>query len=61
MRKKRDDIRAISTATRFYEPIMGQCFYETPKAYELWLIDPLMRLRRWDKKRVYWIILKEDA
>lgn len=60
-RKKREDVRAISLRTKIYEIISGQTFYETPKAWELWLNDPLMRLMRWPKSRVLWVIPKNEA
>ena len=60
MRKTRLDVKAIGTARSIYEPWEGQFFCELPKSWELWLEKPLMRLRRWDKRRVYWIYLRKE-
>jgi hypothetical protein len=57
MRIRRDDIKAIGTATTVIEADTGQWFCELPKSYELWgIVDGLERcIKRWDKRRVFWI------
>jgi len=55
-RKKHPDIGAITTATMIIEVNADQVFMETPKAWELWQKDPLQRLKRWSKERVFWIL-----
>jgi hypothetical protein len=70
VRKKRPDIWAIYTATKIITLDSGQCFYETPKAYEIWQqcfyetskVDEILqdnhlrRVLRIPKKRVLWVI-----
>jgi len=54
------DVQAISTKTKIHERSEGQYFCETPKAWELVQIHPPMKLKRWDKKRVYWVIPRKE-
>ncbi len=56
MRTTRHDVKAIATRSNVFELLPGQHFCEMPKAWELWQDDPPTRLKRWDKKRVYWFI-----
>ena len=56
----RRDVKALGTAKSWYEPLMGQYFCELPKSWELWLDEPRLRLKRWDKKRIFWVILKGE-
>ena len=57
MRERRDDIKAIETATTIVELGPGQWFCELPKSYELWgIVDGLeRRIKRWDKRRILWV------
>lgn len=53
--------KAIQLTATIIERSAGQQFYRTNKAYELWQETPvLMRLKRWDGKRVFWTY-DEDA
>jgi hypothetical protein len=48
-------VQAIQLSATNVERSAGQQFYRTNKAYELWQETPdLMRLKRWDGKRVFW-------
>lgn len=60
MRTKLDAI-AITTAGRIITRDAGQTFYETPKAIELWQDEPLRRIKRWNRKTVFWIVPNEES
>ena len=57
MKTVKRNIKSIHTARRIYKLWVGQCFCETPKAYEIWDIQPPPErlIKRIDKKRVLWI------
>ena len=55
-RRIRLDVRAITTARLTMELGPGQVFAETPKAWEIWQEDPLMRVKRIRRNRVFWVI-----
>ena len=62
MRTRRDDIRALGTASSIIELCDGQWFCELPKSYELWGVPygrPI-RLKRWDRKRILWVFLRQE-
>ena len=54
-REERREIISISTATKIIELSEGQYFCTTPKAYELWQEEPLRFLKRWDRRRVFFV------
>lgn len=60
-RTHRPDVEAITTAKLTIELAEGQTFYETNTAYEIWDENPLRRVHRIPKKRVYWVASKEEA
>lgn len=55
MRTQRDDVIAITLQTKTVVLGANQVFMETPKAWELWQLEPLMRLKRWDRKNIWWV------
>ena len=59
MRKKRENIKKLNTAKLIISLSSDQCFYETPKAYEIWTNDIIdgkaLRIHRIDKKRVFFV------
>jgi len=59
-RKKRPELEMIQTARRYITLNLGQCFYETLKAYEIWQEKPLFRIKRISKKQVFWVFEKKD-
>ena len=60
MRKTRFDVKAIRTARAFHEIDEGQYFCELPKSWELWQYHPARCIKRWDKRRVYWVYLRKE-
>jgi len=59
MRTKREDIKELRSPHTIYGLYKNQCFYETPKAYELWETKPLLvRIARISKRRIVWVALK---
>lgn len=58
MREKLENVKAISTMTRRIELVEGQYFCRTPKAYEIWQENPLMRLKRISRNRVCFVFEK---
>jgi len=55
-RRMRPDIRMITTAQLSIELNPGQVFVETPRAWEIWQKEPLARVKRIRKDRVFWVI-----
>ena len=55
-RRMRPDVRTITTARLTMELGPGQVFAETPRAWEIWQEDPLMRVKRIRRDRVFWVI-----
>jgi hypothetical protein len=49
------NIESLRLATLEVRLDNGQVFYETPKSYEIWREKPLQRVKRFDKKRVFWV------
>ena len=60
-REHHPDVRAVSTATKTIEAGSGQSWYRTRAVWELWQEEPLARLLRIPRPRVYWIIGKEGV
>lgn len=65
-RTERRDIARLYSAGGMYlydlNPDRNQFFCETPAAWELWdETDLLQRVRRWPKKRIGFVIPKDDA
>lgn len=55
-RIRHPEIKAIQTAMYYMELYEGQCWYTTPKAYEIWQETPDLRfIKRIPKSRVYWV------
>lgn len=59
IRTERPDIETIITATMEITIDKDQIFYELPKAFEIWNIDPSYRVYRIEKKRMLQSISKE--
>ena len=56
------NVKAIQLAATIVERSEGQQFYRTNRSYELWQETPdLMRLKRWDGKRVFWTYDDDQA
>ena len=56
-RRMRPDIRKITTARLSIELNPGQVFAETPRAWEIWQEEPLLRrVKRIRKNRVFWVV-----
>ena len=58
MREKLAKVKMIRTTTQAIVLAVGQCFYRTPRAYEIWQEDPLRRIKRIPNDRVFWVIEK---
>ena len=52
---RRPNVKAITTATMTIELDKDQEFCENPKSCEIWNTKPFARVKRIDKKRVFWI------
>ena len=63
--ERRDIARLYSAGGRYLydlNPDRNQFFCETPAAWELWdETDLLQRVRRWPKRRIGFVIPKDDA
>jgi acyl-coenzyme A synthetase/AMP-(fatty) acid ligase len=55
-REEKPTVTSITTATRIIERQDNQHFCCTPKAWELWQSEPAKRIKRWDRKYIFWII-----
>ncbi len=55
MRERHPEMKAITTARMTIILNPGQCFYTTPKAFEVWQEEPLQRLKRIPALRVFWV------
>ena len=49
-REKMPKIKALRLATQMIGLAPNQCFYRTPKAYEIWQEKPLFRIKRISRK-----------
>lgn len=54
------DVVAIVTATKNIFKGEGQVFYRTEKTWELWQEEPLALVKRWPRKRVMFVLEKDD-
>lgn len=60
-RDRRESVVRISTATGWIELHSGQCFYKTPRAWEIWEEGPApRRLKRIPATSVFWVIEKRS-
>lgn len=57
-REKKTNIKMLRTAKQDIMLSEGQCFYRTPKAYEIWQEEPLYMVKRISQDRVFWIVEK---
>ena len=55
-RTRHPEIKAIETVTQRIELEGSQCYYRTPKAYEIWQEEPLYFLKRIPRTSVLWVI-----
>jgi len=55
-RTRHPEIKAIETMTKRIELDESQCYYRTPKAYEIWQEEPLIFLKRIPRTSVLWVI-----
>lgn len=55
MAKRRPEVKYLSTATMLITLSEDQEFYENPKSWEIWNTNPLQRVKRIDKKRIFWV------
>jgi hypothetical protein len=61
MRERMGSVVRISTSTRWIELHPGQCFYKTPRAWEIWEEAPaLRRLERIPATSVFWVIEERE-
>ena len=54
-RIREEKVYAIRSANIQYLLADGQCFYKTPKAWEIWNEKPLRRVKRIDARMIFWI------
>lgn len=59
IRTERPEPETIITATMEITIDKDQIFYELPKAFEIWNIDPSYKIYRIEKKRMLQLISKE--
>ena len=52
---RRPKVKTLITATMIIELAEDQEFCENPKSWEIWNTKPFARVKRIDKKRVFWI------
>ncbi len=57
-RQERREVKAIATLSTTYELDANQMFCSTPKSWELWQIEPLRFLKRWNQRSIYWVFDK---
>jgi hypothetical protein len=55
-RTEAPDVQAITTKDLVIERGENQVFYETGKSWELWQVQPLLFLKRWSKKHIFWVL-----
>ncbi len=55
MSEARDNIEALRTADKVIELDENQFFCETPKTYEIWHDEPLVRIKVIRKSSVLWV------
>lgn len=62
-REELEDVISINYMTRDRNEIIhleeNQVFMQTEKCIELWQVEPLCLLKRWRRKFVYWVGIKE--
>jgi len=56
-RKTRFDIKSLTYlgSGNIVECARGQVFYETPKSFEIWHEEPLLRVKRIPREAIGWI------